>query len=87
MSVDLKDLRCKITSLAWCCIEARHRATGKDHSEIVREVLDVWASVERRTAIEQQKLLVAEGIAGNNGEGEGKRRAEAMRERAEKEYE
>lgn len=68
MSADLKDFRCKITSLAWCCIEARHRATGKDHSEIAREILDEWARVERDAAIEQRKLLEAEGIVGNSGE-------------------
>lgn len=65
MSAELKDLRCKITPLAWCCIEARHRATGKDHSEIVREVLDTWARIERDAAIEQQRLMESEGIVGN----------------------
>jgi hypothetical protein len=74
MSADLKDFRGKITARAWCCIEARHRATGKEHSEIVRDILTEWADVEHRVAIEQQKLLAAEGIAGNDGEEAGRSR-------------
>ena len=84
MSVDLKDFRCKITPLTWCCIEARHRATGKDHSEIARDVLDQWSRTERYAAIEQRKLLEAEGIAGNGREERGTA-ADALRQRAERE--
>lgn len=72
MSVDLRDFRGKITRLAWCCIEARHRATGKEHSEIVREILDDWARVERHAAIEQQNLVASEGIKGNGREDGGR---------------
>jgi len=30
MSADLKDFRGKITGLAWCYLEAEHRAGGQD---------------------------------------------------------
>ena len=65
MSAELKDFRGKITALAWCYLEAEHRATGQDQSEIVREILNQWAEHKHRAAIEAQKLTEAEGIAGN----------------------
>lgn len=68
MSAELKDFRGKITPLTWCYLEAEHRATGKDQSEIVREILHTWAELKHDAAIEAQKLLQAEGIAGKNGE-------------------
>jgi len=71
MSADLKDFRGKITGLAWCYLEAEHRAGGQDQSEIVREILHVWAERKHHAASEEQKLLEAEGIAGNLGEHQG----------------
>ena len=71
MSADLRDFRGKITDLTWCYLEAEHRASGQDQSEIVREILHEWAERKHRAAIEAQKLLGAEGIAGNTGEGQG----------------
>lgn len=68
MSVELKDFRGKITGLAWCYLEAEHRATGRDQSEIVREILHEWASSRHVMHIEAQGLLEAEGIAGNSRE-------------------
>ena len=68
MSVDLKDFRGKITPLSWCWLEAEHRATGKDQSEIVREILHDWADKKHRAAIEAKKLLEAEGTIGNLGD-------------------
>ena len=65
MSAELKDFRGKITGLAWCYLEAEHRATGQDQSEIVREILHEWAECKHRAAIEAGKLREAEGIAGN----------------------
>lgn len=72
MSLDLKDFRGKITVMSWCYLEAEHRATGRDQSEIVREILDKWAAEKHSASIEAQKLMEAEGIAGNIGEREGK---------------
>ena len=74
MSADLKDFRGKITPLAWCYLEAEHRATGEDQSEIVREILHAWAERKHDAAIEARKLLEAEGIAGNGREEAGRGR-------------
>ncbi len=69
MSAELKDFRGKLTGLAWCYIEAESRATQRDQSEIVREIVHVWAERRHRAAIEAEKLLRAEGIAGKAGNG------------------
>ena len=85
MAVDLKDFRGKITPLSWCWLEAEHRATGQDQSEIVRELLHEWAEKKHRSAIEAQRLMEAEGISGKSGEAEGRMRiADVLRERAER---
>lgn len=69
MAAELKDFRGKLTGLTWCYLEAEHRATGADQSEIVREILHAWAERKHTAAIEAQKLLQAEGIAGKLREG------------------
>jgi hypothetical protein len=74
MSADLKDFRGKITPLAWCYLEAEHRATGKDQSEIVRDLLDEWARAKHHAATVATRLLEAEGITGNVGERQGNTR-------------
>ena len=71
MSAELKDFRGKLTPLGYCWLEAEHRATGKDQSEIVRDLVHKWASVKSMAAIEAQKLMEAEGITGNIGEKKG----------------
>ncbi|MHB8727616.1 MAG: hypothetical protein ACYC9K_01105 [Sulfuricaulis sp.] len=68
MSVELKDFRGKITTLTWCYLEAEHRATGEDQSEIVRDILHLWAERKHNAAIEARKLLEGEGRAGKVGE-------------------
>ena len=68
MSADLHDVRWKITGLAYCYIEAEHRVSGKDQSEIAREILHEWAERKHRALIEPQKLLAVEGIVGNGRE-------------------
>jgi hypothetical protein len=65
MAIELRDFRGKITELAWCYLEAEHRATGRDQSEIVREILHEWAEQRHRTSIEARKLMDAEGTSGN----------------------
>ncbi len=72
MSADLKDFRGKLTPLAWCWLEAEHRATGKDQSEIVRDLVHAWALERANAAIEARKLMEAEGIAGNVREPQGR---------------
>lgn len=64
MSLPLIDLRAKITAEAKAVLEAVHRETGKDHSEIVREVLSDWADRKIHAAIVLQQTLQREGIAG-----------------------
>lgn len=71
MSADLRDFRGKITAETWCALEAMHRATGQDHSAIVRDVLHRWASEQIGAATVLARLLEAEGIAGNAREGRG----------------
>lgn len=65
MSAELRDFRAKITDLAWCYLEAEHRATGRDQSEIAREILHEWAEERHRASIEARKLMGAEGTSGN----------------------
>ena len=71
MSADLKDFRGKITTLTWCYLEAEHRASGEDQSEIVRGILHEWAERKHRAAIQAQRLLEAEGIGGKVREAAG----------------
>lgn len=66
MAADLKDLRAKITARTWCFLESESRATGKDLSELVREILSEWASVRLHAHIEAAKLLAAEGEPGSS---------------------
>jgi hypothetical protein len=61
---EYKDFRGKITARTWCFVEAEHRATGKDHQEIVREILDAWSERKHNAHIEADKLLASEGIVG-----------------------
>lgn len=65
----LKDFRGKITPETWVVIESEHRATGEDHSAIVRSVLHGWAIREMRKAKVMQQLARSEGIAADAGEG------------------
>jgi hypothetical protein len=71
MSAELKDFRGKLTPLSWCWLEAEHRATGRDQSEIVRELVHAWAAQKSMASIEAHRLMEAEGIAGNIGERQG----------------
>lgn len=64
MALDLKDLRAKITARTWCFLEGESRATGKEISEVVRDLLDDWAGVRLHAGIESHKLLQAEGELG-----------------------
>ena len=65
MSDPLRDLRAKITTRTWCFLESESRATGKDISELVREILCEWSAVRLHAHIEANKLLVSEGELGS----------------------
>jgi len=67
MSVELKDFRGKITPETDAVLEAINRTTGKDKSEIAREILHKWASDQIDVASVLDTLLRREGIAGIGG--------------------
>ena len=80
MSQPLQDLRAKITTEAHAVLVAEQRATGRDQSEIVRDVLHEWALQRINAANVLHRQLLAEGMtgigqgaAGNAGEREGTR--------------
>lgn len=54
MSQELKDFRGKVTPETDAVLEALNRATGRDKSEIAREVLHTWATEQ----LEAAKLMV-----------------------------
>lgn len=68
MSLELTDARIKITLETDAVLEAKHRATGRDRSEIAREVLHAWAEKEIHEAALTTQLLKAKGISGRDGE-------------------
>ena len=71
MSAELVDVRCKITDKADAVIEARSRASGRERSEIIREVLDRWADGEIHEASVLAGLLRSKGLTGIAGGIEG----------------
>lgn len=67
MSLPLIDLRAKVTPEADAVLEAVQRATGKDKSEVVRDVLHKWAMNEIHAASVLQSILQREGLSGASG--------------------
>lgn len=67
MSLPLIDLRAKVTAEADAVLEAVHRSTGKDKSEVVRDVLHRWALQEIHAASVLQSILQREGLGGASG--------------------
>lgn len=65
MSIELIDLRAKITELTDVVLDVQHNLTGKDRSEIVRDVLHEWAARCEREATLICKALDSKGIKGN----------------------
>lgn len=66
MTVELKDFRGKITSETDCVLEAMNRVSGRDRSEIVREILHKWAVERIHEHTVLARLLEREGIAGDS---------------------
>lgn len=65
---DLRDLRAKITPEADQVLEAISRATGRDKSELVRDVLHEWAGKKLHEARLIHRLATREGSEGRGGE-------------------
>lgn len=64
MAAPLKDFRGKITTEADCVLEAMNRVSGRDRSEIVRDILHDWALERLHERSVLTKLLHAEGLLG-----------------------
>lgn len=64
MAAELHDVRAKVTSETWCAITSEVRASGKDQSQIVREVLHWWALQKIQKASVLARLLKSKGIDG-----------------------
>ena len=65
MSIPLVDFRCKVTPEIDSLLEAHHRATGRDKSEIARDVLQKWAIAEIHTVMMVCSELKSKGILGD----------------------
>ena len=62
MSIPLSDFRCKVTSEVDALLETIHRTTGRDKSEIARDVLHKWAVTEIHAAMLLHAQLADKGI-------------------------
>ena len=64
----LQDVRTKVSEEAHCALRARCRVTGKDISELCREIIEAWAEAEIRNATLLRAYLNSEGGQGKGGE-------------------
>lgn len=64
MSAELKDFWGKITPESDAVLEALNRTTGKDKSEILREVLHKWATEQIDVAMVLDGILRSQGMPG-----------------------
>ena len=62
MSVELRDLRAKITVESDAVLDAVARVTGKDRSELVRDIVHRWALDQVSISTLVLDRLHAEGI-------------------------
>lgn len=64
MSLDLHDLRCKVTPETFCAIAAYARAHDVDKAEVARDVLHRWALRQIQGATMLTSCLRAKGMTG-----------------------
>jgi hypothetical protein len=62
MSIPLTDFRCKVTPEIDALLDTLHRTTGKDKSEIARDVLHKWALLEIHAAMILHGELKSKGV-------------------------
>lgn len=74
MAAELRDLRAKVTPRTAAVLEALNRATGRDKSEIARDILDKWAADQIHAASLIDRMLAVEGEPGIAGGNPGNRR-------------
>lgn len=65
MSLPLVDMRCKVSPATDALLETLHRTTGRDKSEIARDVLHRWAEKEIHAAILLHSELKDKGVLGD----------------------
>lgn len=64
MSLELRDLRAKVTAETDAVLLVESRITGRDRSEIVREILQEWAQQRIHAAKLLTSLLERDGLLG-----------------------
>ncbi len=69
MSESLRDVRSKVSAECWALLVARARATGRDPSEVMRDVLHGWSDGEWAVIRVAQRLLA---VTGHDGADEGR---------------
>lgn len=74
MSAELKDFRGKVTPETDAVLEAINRISGRDKSEIARDVLHKWAMEQVHTANLIGRLMKVEGVPGSGRDSPGKTR-------------
>lgn len=65
MSLPLVDLRCKVTPAVEALLDTLHKTSGRDKSEIARDVLQRWAEKEIHASILLYGQLKEKGILGD----------------------
>jgi hypothetical protein len=71
MADELRDLRARINVAADVAIDVEAKRRGLDRSELVREILDLWAADKIHAAHALIDGLAAEGISAANEGGRG----------------
>lgn len=67
MSLELRDLRAKVTAETDAVLLVESRISGKDRSEIVRDILQEWAQQRIHAAKLLTSLLERDGLLGEDG--------------------